>query len=153
MADEPLITSELNIFFDEEGLITMGGGLHMKVILPGTATVKTIQALVNRVHEYRDSQPEPADTPQDEQEAASAPQPAMQGNRPRGGATEAQCKKILAVCHRLADKIVIQAIEGYPGVEWRLNDEGRCIPLWDFLQSLDKFKASKIIERLERAES
>lgn len=59
-----LTTSELNIFFNESGEITMGGGLHMKVILSGAPTVKIIQALVDRIHEYRDSQPEPDETAQ-----------------------------------------------------------------------------------------
>lgn len=159
-----LTTSELNIFFNEAGEITMGGGLHMKVILPGTPTVKTIQALVDRVHEYRDSQPEEehwlpetesesVQPPQDEQERAPTEPPAQQGNRPRGGATEPQCKKILAICHRLDDNTVIEAIKGYPAVEWHLDADGHCLPNWDFLRSLTMQKASTVIERLERAES
>lgn len=47
-----LVTSELNIFFDQNGVIGMGGGLHMKLMIPGTPTVETITALVQRVREW-----------------------------------------------------------------------------------------------------
>lgn len=55
---EPVTTFELNCFFDESGTIKMGGGLHVKLCGPGTPTVETIQALVDRVHEWGVEHPE-----------------------------------------------------------------------------------------------
>ena len=160
MAEKELTTSELNIFFDEQGNVVMGGGLHIKLIIPGTPTVAAIQTLVDRVHEYGAKQPEAdhwpqetAEPPQDERDTAPTEPPVQSGNRPRGGATEPQCKKILAVCHRLDEDTVEGLLATYTGAEWTRDKEGHSLPNWDFLRSLDKFQASKIIERLERAEA
>lgn len=149
MADPKDVTFEYNVFDD--------GRTHLKVIGPGTPPLDFLLAakkrLLDAVELWEGTQ-ETQEPPHDERERAPTEPPREEGGgRPRGGATEPQCKKILAVCHRLDDKIVVKAIEGYAGAEWRLNDDGRCLPNWDFLQSLDKFKASKIIEKLERAEA
>jgi len=72
MAEDKLVTSEMSIFFDETGHICMGGGLHIKLVLPGQPTVATIQALVDRVHAWRD-QLEPLETSPEAQERPSKP--------------------------------------------------------------------------------
>lgn len=145
MADTKDVTFEFNVFDD--------GRTHLKILGPGTPSVEFLVAakgrLLDAVGAWDEAQA-PPETPPVERQGSAPVQP---GNRPPGGATEAQCRKILAVCHRLDDDIVVKAIEGYAGAEWRQDAEGHCIPEWDFLQSLDKFKASKIIEKLERAEA
>jgi len=49
MTEEYPINFEANIFFSEYGDICMGGGLHIKLCGPGTPTVSTIEALIERV--------------------------------------------------------------------------------------------------------
>jgi len=50
--DKNLVTSELNIFFNEWGEIGMGGGMHIKLILPGQPTLATLDAIVHRLNEW-----------------------------------------------------------------------------------------------------
>lgn len=160
MGDPKDVTFELNVFGDEPKC-------HLKLTGPGTPPLDFVVGAFERLQHAQElwahterapvGLQEYDEPPQDEQrgpmpEAPTQP-PVQPGNRPPGFATEPQCKKILAICHRLDDNIVIDAIKGYPGVEWRLDADGYCIPNWDFLRSLTVQKASHIIERLERAES
>lgn len=147
---------ELNVFGDEPKC-------HLKLTGPGTPPLEFVVSAFKRLddaqklwaetheppQEYNEPFPDEPDTAPTEAPREAGPS----GSRPRGGATEPQCKKILAICHRLDDNTVIEAIEGYAGVEWRLDKDGRCLPDWDFLRSLTIQKASAIIERLERAEA
>jgi hypothetical protein len=87
------------------------------------------------------------------EEADEAERLAKGEGRPPGGSTDAQCKAILAICHRLGDDVVTPLLSNYGGAEWKLDKEGHCIPNWDFLKSLSKQQASSIIERLGRAAS
>lgn len=167
----------MSFSFNEEGNFDRYAGIYLHVPLEKPPTPEEIAIMVGTIKSFAktwhtmqgqlgllEGPPPgaaglraPTQTPQDEREAppreredadiSSAP------NRPRGGATEPQCKKILAVCHRVDDQVVTKLIENFAGVEWRLSDEGRCIPNWDFLRSLTMQQASNIIERLERAEA
>jgi len=147
-----LITSELNIFFNQQGEIVMGGGLHIKLIISGTPTTETIQSLVDRVREWGMGQdsPEPL---RERLETAPTEPPGDDGESAPGDATDAQCRKILAICHRLSDNVVAPLLKNYPNPEWSLDKDGHCIPKWGFLRSLKKQQASDIIQRLERAEA
>jgi hypothetical protein len=75
------------------------------------------------------------------------------GGLPPGGATDAQCKAVLAICHRLSDDVVETEMAKHAGAEWKYDKEGHLIPSWDFLKALSKQEASRIIERLGRAAS
>ena len=153
------ISSELNVFFDPDGVIMMGGGLHMKIILPGTPTLETLDALVERIDKWRERRAKTrpvqkaTEIPQQQAEFPPAEQPAQEGNRPPGGATAAQCKAILAICHRTDMDVTEKEMTKYHGAEWRVSKDGNLLPEWDFLQSLTKQQASNIIERLGRAAS
>jgi hypothetical protein len=82
--EKKVVTSELNIFFNERGEIGMGGGLHIKLLVPGTPTVETIQALVDRVHEWGVGQ-EPVETGQDKAETPPRDDSALDLHCPRTG--------------------------------------------------------------------
>jgi len=160
MAEPKDVTFELNVFGDEPKC-------HLKLTGPGTPPLEFVVSAFKRLDDAQKLWAETHEPPQeydeppyDEQETAPTEPPGerqggtpVQPGRPRGGATEPQCKKILAICHRLDDNTVIEAIKGYAGVEWRLDKDGHCLPDWDFLRSLTVQKASTIIERLERAEA
>ena len=81
---QALITSELNVFFNESGDIIMGGGLHIKYAIPGTPTVETINMAVHRVKEWAAQHTPNVDlkspeTPQEDAEGPSADEGAPQG--------------------------------------------------------------------------
>jgi len=157
----------MSFSFTEEGVFDRYAGIYLHVPLERPPSGEEIAIMVGRIKTFAEcwkkitkelgmaeAQPQEYDEPPpDEQGTAPTEAPREAPSRPRGGATEPQCKKILAVCHRLGDDTVIEAIKGYAGAEWRLDKDGHCLPDWGFLQSLDKFQASKVIERLERAEA
>jgi len=158
MAEPKDVTFELNVFGDEPKC-------HLKLTGPGTPPLEFVVSAFKRLQDAQELwahtegapvQPGYDEPFPDEPDTAPTEPPRetpQLGKRPLGGASEPQCKKILAICHRLDDNTVIEAIKGYPGVEWRLDKDGRCLPEWDFLRSLTIQKASTIIERLERAEA
>ena len=152
--------------FTEEGVFDRYAGIYLHLPLEKPPTGEEIAIMVGTIKTYAKcwsaiqgklglvkappSEPHEAPAPpQDEPERVQT----VEGNRPLGGASEPQCKKILAICHKADGKMVEELLANYAGAEWRSDKNGHCLPDWDFLRSLTLRQASTIIERLERAES
>ena len=161
MAEDEERKPFITFSFTEEGVFDRYAGIYLHLPLEKPPTGEEIAIMVGTIKTYakcfaelqgkgvvtrlRESE----EPPQDEPERVQT----VEGNRPLGGASEAQCKKILAICHKADGKMVEELLANYAGAEWRSDKNGHCLPEWDFLRSLDRRQASTIIERLERAES
>ncbi|HUW95970.1 MAG TPA: hypothetical protein VMW58_09285 [Anaerolineae bacterium] len=147
--------------FTEEGAFDRYAGIYLHLPLEKPPTGEEIAIMVGTIKTYAKCfaelqgkgvvarLQESEEPPQDEPLGVQT----VEGNRPLGGASEPQCKKILAICHKADGKMVEELLANYAGAEWRSDKNGHCLPEWDFLRSLTLRQASTIIERLERAES
>lgn len=79
-------------------------------------------------------------------------EPPKRTQRGTGPPSDKQCNAILAICHSLDPIAVASFFEKQPDVELYENDEGEMLPTWASLQALGSFKASKIIEALQKIE-
>ena len=144
--------------FTEEGVFDRYAGIYLHLPLEKPPTGEEIAIMVGTIKTYAKCFAELQgkgiverlqEPPPEEPERTQT----VEGNRPLGGASEPQCKKILAICHKADGKMVEELLANYAGAEWRSDKNGHCLPDWDFLRSLTLRQASTIIEKLERAES